>query len=267
MLLLACCHHTAPPAGQRTVNTAISAILRKLQGSWISYEYTHSLAGSHSPYHSSAHIDGLLSFSADSTRESHDTLYLTGLLKGVEDNGIWIYLGKTDSTGRYYAGQRKATDSETAASDNITGARIDSAFMTFYTLGSDSIRFSYFDAVYKGRPIDYVLRHYTTQALFKGAYTTVDPALIFGSSQIIFDPVNTGRLAGSPTYDSFDINTDILAQKDTLDYMEFFDTHGVSESHSYSYRIKDNMIRIYPLGEGPPCRLTRVMTDTTKIEE
>jgi hypothetical protein len=71
-----------------------------------------------------------------------------------------------------------------------------------------------------------------------------------------------GRITGSPAYDSFDINIDVLSQRDTMDYIELYDTRGVSESHSYTYAIKGDRINIYPLQSPDPCRLVRYTAAT-----
>jgi hypothetical protein len=259
MLLLASCHHNTPPAARREIDPALSPILRALQGSWISYDYTQSINATRSPLRSAATIDGVFSFIIDSARESHDTLYLSALVKGREDNSIWILLARRDSTGCYRAGMAKSRDSDAAPGDNIIKARIDSAFVTIYTAANDSTRYIRYDDVYRGRAADYMLLHYSTRILFSGTYTTRDSGILFRSSQITFDPDHMGRITGSPVYDSFDINIDVLAQNDTLDYMEFFDTRGVSESHSYSYKIGANSIQISPLTEGAPCRLIKAV--------
>lgn len=266
MAFLGSCHHSAPPPKGREINPLLSPALRRLQGSWICYDYTQSLNTTHSPLRSAALIDGVFSFIADSARERHDTLYMTALVKGVEDHSLWIALGKTDSTGYYSAGLARGKDGDQASGDNIIKARIDSAFVTLYTVASDSIRFIRYDEVYRGRTADYMLMHYSTQTLFTGTYTTPDSGIIFRSARITFDPDHTGRITGSPAYDSFDINVDVLAQNDSLDYMELFDTRGVSESHSYSYKITDKTIRISPLTEGPPCRLTRAIAPIDSMD-
>ncbi len=257
LLLPSCRQHTQVSSAQKHVNTALSPLLKKLQGSWICYDYLRSLKATHSPIRSSAYIDAVLSFVADSNTISNDTLYLNALIKGHEDNSLWIALAKPDSTGCYPAGQARTTDNESSPLDLIVKARIDSSFVTLYTAGSDSLKYVYSDPVYKGRPGDHLLRYHTTNVLFHGEYTTRDSAMIFGSSHIVFDPDHLGRLTGSPVYDSFDINVDVLAQKDTLDYIEFYDTKKRAESHSYTYRIQDNKINIYSLNDGAACRLQK----------
>ena len=262
MLLSSCGHHAPPGKVQRKIDPAISSVLRQLQGSWICYDYTQHLARTQSPYHSSAYIDGIFSFVIDSNNTSGDTLHFTALVRGQEDNSLWIALGKRDPNGRYPAWQKKSTDPNASPNDNIVKARIDSGYLMLYTGAADSIRYTYYDSQYRGRTADYILRQYTTTTLFEGAYTTRDSPVVFGSSHIAFDPVHIGRLTGSPLYDSFEINMDILVQQDTADYIELYDTRGATESHSYIYRISGNTLKVYRLNDGASCSLIKYQ-DTT----
>lgn len=268
MLLASCGHHSAPPAEAREVDPAFSQTLARLQGSWISNDYIKSLRVTHSPFRSAEYIDAVFSFIIDSNKMHHDTLYFNALVRGQEEN-LWIVFGKRDSTGCYKIGQKKSVDYEADArsspGDNVSRIRLDSPFVTIYTVASDSMRFICYDRVYKGRATDFMLRYYTTQALFDGPYVTADSDKIFGTSHIVFDHGHLGKIIGSPVYDSFDINVDLLGQSDSADYMEFFDTKGAAESHSYTYKIKGNTIKIYPLGNGQPCLLVQD-TSATVLE-
>ena len=258
MLVLSCRHQPQGPQPPRQVYPAISSALGMLQGSWISHDYKVSLTKTHSPYRSSSYIDGVFSFMIDSNDASHDTIYFTGLIKGESNNSLWIALGHRDSTGSYTAGQKVYMNNDPTTSDNIIRARIDSGRVVLYTAESDSMRYDLYDHVSKARPADYMLKRYTTAALFDGGYTTRDTTTIFMTSYIAFDTEHMGRMTGSPSYDSFDINIDILAQHDTMNYMELYDTRGGTESHSYTYQFIKNKLIICPLSiDAPCCRLLR----------
>ena len=258
-IVLCSCRPTPPSAKpSHEVYPAISALLRDLQGSWVSRDYKASLRKTLSPLRSASYIDQVFSFVIDSGDMRHDTIYLTALIRGQANNSLWIALGKTDTLGRYAAGQKVFAENDKTPGDDIVAACIRQGSVVLYTVESDSMRYELYDREYKARPADYMLQRYTTQVLFHGEYTTRDSGTVFLSSHISFDPDHPGRLLGSAVYDSFDINTDVLAQRDSFDYFELFDTRGASESHSYTYQIKGDKLTICPLTpDAPCCRLLR----------
>ncbi len=255
-VLASCGYHAPPPRKPSGASAAIVPILDRIRGSWISYDYEYSLSKTHSLIRSSAFLDGIFSFVINPANASSDTISITALVKGQPEE-LWIALGRRDSMGRYNAGQHN----DAALVDKLIKARIDSPYISLFTT-SDSTRYMLYDEVYSGRAADYILKHYTTTTLFMGDYHTVDSTLIFHSSHISFDRARMGRITGSPAYDSFDINIDVLSQRDTMDYIELYDTRGVSESHSYTYAIKGDRINIYPLQSPDPCRLVRYTAAT-----
>jgi hypothetical protein len=151
--------------------------------------------------------------------------------------------------------------------ENIAGVKLDSPFITIYSMSNDSMRYVFYGHMPKYAPADYVIKRYTTGALFRGTYFTRDSDMIFGAGTIRFDPDRIGRLNGSPVYDSFDINVDVLSQNDSVDYMEFFDARKRNESRSFSYVIRRNVLRIYPsVDTGTACVLYRTSPDDTLVK-
>jgi hypothetical protein len=264
------CHHKAETALHHSnPNINYPALLGRLQGTWISYEYILNLAKTRSPYHSAALMEGIFSFTIDSNRLTDDTLHCIAWVNGHEDRGLWIDLTAADSAGGYSIGIHKTidhdNDSHNVPNDNITRIKIDSPYLTIYTSTFDSVRYVLYMPTLRGMAADYPIRHYTTAFLFHGAYYTTDSDIVFASSHIYFDTLHVGRIYGSQLYDSFDINTDVLSVSDSADYMELFDTKKQNESRSYMYQIKKNVLRIFQDADSTPCVLYRVQSrDTLK---
>lgn len=260
LLLASCWHHTKPTSKEHTkANIDYAALFGKLQGTWISYEYMLNLNKTGSPYHSAAYMEGIFSFTIDSNRLQNDTLHCRSWINGHEVHDLWIAFASHDSLGLYSIGINNSdNDLHNPATDNITSIKIDSPFLTIYTNTYDSVRYAFYGHLSRFAAADYPIRHYTTDALFSGAYFTRDSNRIFRSSSIYFDPKNTGRIYGSEEYDSFDINVDILTKTDSLDYMELFDSRKKNESRSFTYSIHKNVMRIYAAPNSPPCVLYKV---------
>jgi hypothetical protein len=225
-----------------------------------------NLKKTNSPATSAPFMEGIFSFSIDSNRLNEDTLHCLAWVNGHEDRDMWIAFDSRDSTGMYSIGINRPVESENdqhPANENFTRIKIDSPYITIYTSTFDSVRYVYYDNLSRTTPTDYPIRHYTTAALFRGEYYTPDSNMIFGSGRISFDPERTGRISGSPRYDSFDINVVMISQNDTVDYMEFFDSRRQNESKSYLYSIRNNSLRIYPNLDSPACRLFKTAPDDT----
>jgi hypothetical protein len=267
-LLSSCLHHKEPPRAHHKANINYPQLFAKLQGTWISYEYMLNLSKTNSPAQSAAFMEGIFSFTIDSNRLADDTLHCIGLVNGREERDLWIAFDSPDSLHQYTIGinKTKNTDNEQQSQgvDNITRIKIDSPYLTIYTSTFDSVRYVFYDNLPRNTASDYAIRHYTTAALFRGEYYTADSNMIFGSSRIYFDPQKIGRIYGSPVYDSFDINVNLLSQNDSVeDYMELFDSHKQYESRSFIYSIKKNTMYIYPSIDSNPCVLHKVQSADT----
>jgi hypothetical protein len=257
--LSSCRHHTQTEAVRHKANVDYKNLFAKLRGTWISYEYILHLSKYKSPSRISAYSDGVFSFMIDPDKLNNDTLVFTAWLNGHEEKGMWIDFTSPDTLGRYSIGIRKKIDrdmeSRSQLTDNIVRIKIDSPFLIIYTAAFDSVRYVYYDSVYGKRASDYPLRYYTTRTLFGGSYVVRDSGMLFETSSLFFDPEHTGRVVGSPLYDSFDINISSPSPSDTMDYMEFFDSRKVNESRSFNYKFKKNVLMIYPHPDSLPCRL------------
>jgi len=264
LLLLASCGHRPKPAPvHHKANIDYARLFSNLQGTWISYEYMLNLSKTMSPSSSAAFMEGIFSFTIDSGRLVNDTLHCLSWINSHAERDLWIAFDSPDTFGLYSIGINQApgenNDQRGLGTDNITRIKIDSPFLTIYTSTFDSVRYIFYDHLPKYTPADYALKHYTTAALFKGAYYIKDSNMVFGSSRIWFDPKNIGRINGSPAYDSFDINVDVLSQNDSLDYMELFDSRKQTESRSFIYSIHKNTMQIYPaLDTTVSCVLYRI---------
>ena len=266
-MVSSCRHHAAAVRPHHRANINYSQLFSTLQGTWMSYEYILNLNKTRSPYRSAAFMEGIFSFTIDSLRLRNDTLHCKALMNGHEERDFWIAFDSPDSTGRYNVGINKAREYDnyqsTQPNDNITRIKIDSPFLTIYTNTFDSVRYMRYGIVAKNAPPDYALKQYTTAALFRGAYGTPDSGVIFNSSKVYFDPKQIGRIYGSPAYDSFDINTDVLTQSDSGDYMELFDSRKQTESRSFTYKIGKNVLKIFGTQDTTPCVLRKSDPDDT----
>jgi hypothetical protein len=265
LLLASCWHHTKPASKQHNkANIDYAALFGRLQGTWISYEYMLNLNKTGSPYHSAAFMEGIFSFTIDSNHLQNDTLHCRSWINGHEVRDLWIAFTSRDSSGLYGIGINNSdNDLHNPATDNITSIKIDSPFLTIYTNSYDSVRYAFYGHLPRFAGADYPLRHYTTDALFSGAYSIMDSTRLFRSGRVYFDPKKTGRIYGSDVYDSFDINVDVLAQTDSMDYMELFDSKKKNESRSFIYSIQNNVIRIYAKPDSIPCVLYKVVPEDT----
>jgi hypothetical protein len=266
LLLSSCWHHKSTMAEHHKANIDYAKFWAKVQGTWISYEYILNLNKTKSPSQSAAFMEGIFSFTIDSARLMDDTLHCIAWVNGHEDRGLWVAFDAPDSTGRYSIGIKKNRGDENELnqiSDNITRIKIDSPYLTIYTVTYDSVRYVLYGPLPRGTAPDYPLRHYTTAALFRGKYQTKDSNTVFNSSSIYFDPRNIGKISGSEIYDSFDINVNVLSKDDSVDYMELFDSKKQYESRSFIYKIKKNILRIYSSPDSMPCILFKMDIDDT----
>lgn len=227
------------------INVNYHELFRKLQGTWLSYEYMLNLNKTRSPYHSASFMEGIVCFMVDSGRMAHDTLHCVSWMNGHEDKGLWFALNAVDSSGRFSAGiiappQYDSYQQAPQPNDNICLLKIDSAFLTIYTTTFDSVRYINYGQIPKGAKVNFPVQQYSTKALFNGQYKPIRPDGLFGAGIITFDSAHAGRLSGSEVYDSFDINTDVLNEKDSFDYIEFFDTRQRNESRSFIYSFFKN---------------------------
>ena len=255
-------HHTTPTNSHTKANLNYNSLFSKLQGTWISYEYMLNLNKTQSPSKSAAYVEGIFSFTIDSTHLVNDTLHCLAWINNHEERDLWIAFDSPDTMGSYSIGIN--SDQHILNNDNITRIKIDSPFLTTYTSTYDSVRYTIFDRVARRSQADYPLKHYTTAALFRGEYLVRDSTQIFGSGYVYFDPQKIGRISGSQTYDSFDINVDMMIRNDSIDYMELFDSKGQVESKSFVYKFRKNTISFYPTNtENPPYLLFKTEpTDT-----
>lgn len=262
LFLPACRHSASPPQKHHRANIDYTALFAKLQGRWISYEYILNLNKTRSPAASSSFMEGIFSFAIDSNRLLSDTLHCVAWVNGHEDRDVWIAFDSPDSLGQYSIGINSPVEREneqrSSGNENYTRIRIAPPFLTIYTSTFDSVRYVYYDDLSRNSGSDYPIKHYTTSALFRGDYVTGDSNMIFGSSRIYFDPQRIGRIAGSPMYDSFDINVILISQNDSVDYMELFDSRKQNESRSYIYSIRKNTMSLYRNIDSTPCRLFKV---------
>jgi len=242
-------------------------LFEKTQGTWISYEYVLNLKKTNSPSASSPFMDGIFSFTVDSTRLFNDTLHCTAWVNGRQERDMWIAFDADDSVSMHNVGILRSNEQNGPISnENYTKIKIDSQFLTIYTSLFDSVRYVYFGTLPRNASPDYVLKYYTTSALFHGDYYTADSNMIFSAGHISFDPEKTGRIYGSPVYDSFDINVSAISQTDSIDYMELFDSKKQNESHSFMYKFQKNTLLIYPNMDRAPCRLYKMQkSDSTVV--
>ena len=265
LLLVSSCRHPAPPKPHHKANIDYTRLFKKLQGRWISYEYILNLSKTNSPAASSPFMEGIFSFALDSNRLLGDTVHCVAWINGHEDRDLWIAFDSPDSMGLFTLGINRPVEreNEQRATENYTRIKIDSPFITIYTSTFDSVRYVYYDNLSRTTASVYPMKHYTTAALFRGEYFTKDSSMIFGASRIYFDPQKVGRIAGSPLYDSFDINVDLISQNDSVDYIELFDSRKQTESRSFIYSIRKNALRIYQNTDSTPCTLFKTdLTDT-----
>ena len=220
-----------------------------------------------SPSQSAAFMEGVFSFSIDSVHLNDDTVHCLSWVNGREERDFWIAFDSPDSFGLYSIGINRSekSDADNQNADNITRIKIDSPYLIIYTNIYDSVRYIHYANLPRNTAADYPIKHYTTAALFRGEYYTTDSGMVFGSSVIYFDPNNIGRIAGSPVYDSFDINVNVLSQNDSVDYMELFDSRKQNESRSFIYRQKKNILRIYPSRDSIPCTLHKTHPEDTLL--
>ena len=265
LFLTSCWHHTKPtPKEHHKANIDYPKLFRKLQGTWISYEYMLNLNKTGSPYQSAAFMEGIFSFTIDSNRLRNDTLHCRSWINGHEIHDLWIAFDSHDSSGSYSIGVNNSdNDQHNASVENITSIKIDSPFLIIYTNTYDSVRYAFYGHLPRFASADYPIKHYTTEALVRGAYYTKDSDMIFKSSRVYFDPLKTGRIYGSQVYDSFDINVDVLSQTDSLDYMELFDSKKRTESRSFTYSIQKNIMNIYTNPDSAPCVLRKIDLEDT----
>ncbi len=264
LLLTSCWHHSKINKEHHKANVNYARLFSRLQGTWISYEYMLNLNKTASPSRSASYMEGIFSFTIDSDRLNQDTLHCTAWVNGHSERDVWIAFDSPDTMGMFSIGINKSeNDQHNPNSDNITRIKIDSPYLIIYTSTYDSVRYVYYDNLPKSAPAEYAVRHYTTAALFRGEYQTRDSAMIFGASYVYFDPKHIGRLYGSPVFDSFDINVDVLTQNDSIDYMELFDSRKQTESRSFIYKIKKNVLRIYPNTDSMPCVLHKTEIEDT----
>jgi hypothetical protein len=262
-----CRHHTSMASTHVKANIDYHKLFGKLEGTWVSYEYMLNLSKTTSPSQSAAFMEGVFSFSIDSDGLRNDTVHCRAWINGHVERDLWIAFDSPDSIGQYSIGINLARNSDNEpqgqAADNITRIKIDSPFLTIYTSTFDSVRYVFYEDLPRNSSADYAIRHYTTAALFRGEYYTNDSDMIFGASRIYFDPKEIGRIEGSPIYDSFDINVNLLTQSDSVNYMELFDSRKQYESRSYIYSIKKNILHIYPSMDSVPCTLHKVQPEDT----
>ena len=265
LLTTSCWNHTKPTSKEHhKANIDYATLFSKLQGTWMSYEYILNLSKTGSPYQSAAYMEGIFSFTIDSNRLHNDTLHCRSWINGHEIHDLWIAFDSRDASGYYRIGINNSdNDQHNPGTDNISNIKIDSPFLIIYTNTYDSVRYAFYGHLPRFAAADYPIKHYTTDALFRGAYTTKDSDMIFKSSKIYFDPQKTGRIYGSSVYDSFDINVDVLAQTDSLDYMELFDSKRRTESRSFTYSIHNNVMSIYPNPDSVPCILRKMDPEDT----
>ena len=224
----------------------------------MSYEYILNLNKTNSPSASAPFMEGIFSFTIDSSHLLNDTLYCRAWVNGHEERNLWIAFDDHDSANMHNVGIFKSNELfGQAPSENYTKIKIDSQFLTIYTNLFDSVRYVYFGIPPRNAGPDFALKYYTTQALFNGAFNTADSNMIFESGQISFDPEKWGRINGSPVYDSFDINVSAISQNDSIDYLELFDSKKQNESKSFIYKFKKNKLLIYPDINTPPVVLYR----------
>lgn len=265
LLLSSCWHHTKPTPKEHTkTNIDYTKLFSTLQGTWISYEYMLNLNKTGSPYQSAAYMEGIFSFTIDSNRLRNDTLHCRSWINGHEVGDLWIAFGSRDSSGFYSVGINNSdNDQHGTGADNITNIKIDSPFLIIYTNTYDSVRYAFYGHLPRFTSADYPLRHYTTETLFRGAYSIKDSDMIFKSGRIYFAPLKAGRIYGSEVYDSFDINIDVLSQTDSLDYMELFDSKKRNESRSFTYSKRNNILNIYLNPDSTPCVLRKIDLEDT----
>jgi hypothetical protein len=267
LLVSSCRHPSAPPKAHHKANIDYTKLFSRLQGRWISYEYILNLSKSKSPAASSPFMEGIFSFAIDSNRLIGDTVHCVAWINGHEDRDFWIAFDSPDSMGLFTLGINRPVERENeqraTGNENYTRIKIDSPFITIYTSTYDSVRYVYYDNLSRSTSSVYPMKHYTTAALFRGEYFTRDSNMIFGTSRIFFDPMRVGRIEGSPLYDSFDINVDLISQNDSVDYIELFDSRKQNESRSFIYSIRKNILRIYQNLDSTPCSLFKTdLTDT-----
>ena len=259
VFITSCWHKTKPTNKHHKPNIDYHALFGKIQGTWISYEYILNLKKTNSPSESAPFMGDIFSFTIDSTRLLNDTLYCLAWVNGHQERDMWIAFDADDSLPLHNVGLNRSNEqSGPLLNDNYTKIKIDSQFLTIYTSLFDSVRYVYFGEMPRGASSDYPLKYYTTSALFNSEYFTSDSTIIFGSSLVSFDRQEIGRIYGSPVYDSFDINVVALSQNDSIDYIELFDSKKQNESRSFTYKIKNNALLIYPDNEQKPCVLYKV---------
>ncbi len=246
-------------------NFDYAAFFKKSQGTWISYEYILNLKKTLSPSGSAAYMEGIFSFTIDSTRLVDDTLHCTSWVNGHAERDMWIAFSDADSADLHNVGLNKKDDQQGKNDENYTKIKIDSPFITIYTNIFDSVRYVFYADLPRNAPPDHAIKYYTTKALFNSCYFIKDSNRIFGSSNICFDPQNIGHISGSKLYDSFDINVNALSKSDSSDYMEFFDSRHENESRSFVYKFKNKTLLIYPDENSKPCLLSPVSISDTSL--
>jgi hypothetical protein len=259
LLLPSCGRHSRPAGAHHHATIDYSRLFGHLQGTWMSYEYMLHLHKTQSPSASAAYMESIFSFTIDSARLHDDTLHCLSWVNGHEERDFWIAFDAPDSSGLYTIGISRSNkyDNDQQNADNLTKIKIDSPYITIYTSTYDSVRYIYYADLPRHTAADYPVKHYTTAALFRGEYFTADSFKIFGAGYIYFDPARVGHIDGSPAYDSFDINVNVLTQRDSIDYMELFDTRKQNESRSFIYKLKKNILQIFTNIDSPPCILRK----------
>ena len=259
LFITSCWHKTKSGNIHHKPNIDYHALLGKINGTWISYEYILSLKKTKSPSESAPFMGDIFSFTIDSTRLSNDTLHCLAWVNGRQERDMWIAFDAQDSLTLHNIGINRSNEQNTLPqNDNYTKIKIDSQFLTIYTSLFDSVRYVYFGEMPRGTSSDFPLKYYTTASLFNCGYYITDSTIIFGSSHISFDPKKIGRIYGSPIYDSFDINVIALSQNDSIDYMELFDSKKQNESHSFMYKITNNSLIIYSDIDRKPCIMRKI---------
>ena len=256
LVLTSCLHKTKSTKVHHKPNIDYHTLFGKIQGTWISYEYILNLKKTNSPAESAPFMDGIFSFTIDSTRLRDDTIHCLAWINGRQERDVWIAFDAEDSASLHNIGVKRSNDQPgLSLNENYTKIKIDSQFLTIYTNLFDSVRYVYFGELPRNMTGDYAIKYYTTAALFNGEYYTSDSNMIFGASKIGFDPYMIGRIYGSPTYDSFDININAITQNDSIDYIEFFDSKKQNESRAFKYKIKGDLLLLYSNIGQKPCVL------------